>query len=302
MLILRAEVLAVDFGWPFTRLTNFLKHYRIFIVFPSTLKLWFQSSLESWQLQETWGTTNQSSDNVFLQGKSNWSFSKPTVSRTANSNVSQVKFLEFLLKNFNYFNISIVRFCSGKMRMCKIFTSTHAWNQNLPTIWNQVHSRSANSFRVFGKLIKLKSQDFWINFFTQELGREVEEKTETRSKIFSKIDENIESLSNLTESSFEAVPEPDVITNSTDDFETYGYDEFVKFAKAQKKHKACRCLPSCASISYIPEISQSAVEIQKHLKANDVDDIEDERWGSFDHCLLYLNKTGQRGLTPNLFL
>lgn len=86
-------------------------------------------------------------------------------------------------------------------------------------------------------------------------------------------------MSNLTESSLEMVP--DVTTNSTDDFDNYGYDEIIKLAKSEKKHKACRCLPSCSSINYIPEISQSAVEVQKHLEANDIDDVDDERWGFF---------------------
>ena len=89
------------------------------------------------------------------------------------------------------------------------------------------------------------------------------------------MDKQSESLPNLTESSLEMVP--DVTTNSTNDFYNYEYDEIIKLAKSEKKHKICRCLPSCSSINYIPEISQAAVEVQKHLEANDVDDFDDER-------------------------
>jgi hypothetical protein len=42
------------------------------------------------------------------------------------------------------------------------------------------------------------------------------------------------------------------------------------------KEKGCECLPSCASIDYGVEISQSPDEYQKHLKAHGTYDPEDE--------------------------
>lgn len=41
--------------------------------------------------------------------------------------------------------------------------------------------------------------------------------------------------------------------------------------------KTCGCLPSCSSIHYDAEISQTKINVRKHLRANQVFDVEEEK-------------------------
>lgn len=60
--------------------------------------------------------------------------------------------------------------------------------------------------------------------------------------------------------------------NEYDDDEIEEEDDFNDF-----EYENCDCLPSCSSIDYDVQISQSPIDIQKHLKAhNDFYDPDDE--------------------------
>jgi hypothetical protein len=53
-------------------------------------------------------------------------------------------------------------------------------------------------------------------------------------------------------------------------------DEEQELRSLSKWFKPCRCLPPCSSINYDAEISQSQIDIQKHLKANKAFEEEDD--------------------------
>lgn len=52
-------------------------------------------------------------------------------------------------------------------------------------------------------------------------------------------------------------------------------DEYVEMKGSSSK--SCKCLPSCSSIRYNAEISQTKVKNQNHLRANQIFDDEEEK-------------------------
>jgi hypothetical protein len=66
----------------------------------------------------------------------------------------------------------------------------------------------------------------------------------------------------------------DDYSDEDDDYRDLDYEEELR--NSSKEFKACTCLPSCSSIDYDVEISQSSIDIQSHLKANKVFEEEDE--------------------------
>jgi hypothetical protein len=66
----------------------------------------------------------------------------------------------------------------------------------------------------------------------------------------------------------------DDYSDEDDEYRDLDYEEELR--NSSKEFKACTCLPSCSSIDYDVEISQSSIDIQRHLKANKVFEEEDE--------------------------
>lgn len=57
----------------------------------------------------------------------------------------------------------------------------------------------------------------------------------------------------------------------------HGMDEYADSGDSAGTYQSCNCLPSCTSIHYDAEISQSALNLMQYFKANNIfDDKDDE--------------------------
>lgn len=128
----------------------------------------------------------------------------------------------------------------------------------------------------------LSSAQVFCSLF-QELAQEVKKTTNEKHQFMDDMDaiNSEDAARNISVDFYD--DDPLAQSNSIDfdeDIENsseHGMDEYADSGDSAGTYQSCNCLPSCTSIHYDAEISQSALNLMQYFKANNIfDDKDDE--------------------------
>jgi hypothetical protein len=105
--------------------------------------------------------------------------------------------------------------------------------------------------------------------FIQELTRDASEKSDETLQTLDYFEKLAVNYSTSASTFNETIGKKYHLKDEEEDYEFEDYD----FKDEEKSSKSCQCLPSCSSISYGVEISQTSINLNEHAK--DINKLKD---------------------------